>query len=218
MANPQIDKLREQFDARPAAEKFIVAVLLAGILFWLYLILISDPLKAEINEAKVQLSSTEARLAAMQTRQQRAEVSSQQDPNRAAREQLAKLVSDEAEARAQLNALTGSVISPLAMNSLLTSVLETQSGLSLKRVENLPPQQVTGNGAAPASGQRVFQHGLVMEFEGDFLSTLKYLVYLESLSENFYWDALSVVPSDWPTAKVKLELHTLSAEENFIGV
>lgn len=218
VANISMHKLREAFDARPQGEKAILAVLLAVVIGWLYLTFVHDPLRLELTVLEQRISAARSDIINMQLRQQRAEASSQDDPNRAARERLAELIVEEAEARTQLEALTGSVVTPIAMNRLLTGVLDMHPGLRLKKVENLPPRRVAGNSNVVGNAQSVFSHGLVLEFEGSYLSTLSYLLYLESLSENFYWDAVSIEQTEWPAATVKLELHTLSAEETFVGV
>ncbi|MDT8427881.1 MAG: type II secretion system protein GspM [Pseudomonadales bacterium] len=221
--NPQLEKVQQAFEDRPAAEKIILAVVLAGLVFWLYLILVSDPLKAEINSLQQQIRNNENRLVTMQSRAQQAETSSTEDPNRAARQQLERLIAQETRASEQLAALTGSVVAPLQMNRLLTGVLNLHPDLRLLKVENQVPQQITGTrsgavNAQAANLQRVFRHGLQLEFEGDYLSTLRYIVYLESLSENFYWDAIRIQTEEWPRARINLEIHTLSQEENFVGI
>lgn len=216
--NPQLEKLQQAFETRPAAEKVILAVILGGLILWLYLILVSDPLKAEINSLQQQIRSSETRLVSMRNRAQQAESSSTEDPNRAARQQLERLLVQETRASEQLAALTGSVVPPVQMNRLLTGVLNLHPDLRLLKVENQVPQQISGNRVGAASAQRIFRHGLQLEFEGDYLSTLRYIVYLESLSENFYWDALSIVSEEWPRARINLEIHTLSQEQNFVGI
>ena len=67
------------------------------------------------------------------------------------------------------------------------------------------------------SGQ-VYQHGIALEFRGDYFSTLRYLRLLEQLSDSFYWDSITFTQGDWPSATVRLQLHTLSTEEGFLGV
>lgn len=175
-------------------------------------------MKAEIETLDQQITSNENRLITMTNRASQAERSSAQDPNQAARQQLERLMTQESTARGQLAALTGSVVAPLAMNRLLTAVLDLHPDLYLVRVENQAPQQISGRSTDATSAQRIFRHGLRLEFEGDYLSTLRYMVYLESLSENFYWDMISIVPEEWPRARITLEIHTLSLEESFIGV
>ena len=213
-----MSKLREAFDVRPQGEKAILAVLLAVVIGWVYLTFVHGPLRLELTVLEQRIGAAQSDIVSLQLRQQNAEASSQDDPNRAARERLAELIVEGEAARTQLEALTGSVVTPIAMNRLLTDVLDMHPGLQLSKVENLPPQRVAGSSDVAGNAQSVFSHGLVLEFEGSYLSTLSYLLYLESLSENFYWDALSISSTEWPEATVKLELHTLSAEETFVGV
>ena len=65
---------------------------------------------------------------------------------------------------------------------------------------------------------QVFEHGLVLEFQGDFFNTLKYLRFLEEISGSFFWDSVNFKQVSWPQAVVTLEIHTLSANSGFIGV
>lgn len=215
MADSPVIKLKNTFEARLPAEKAIIAFIVAAAIFYLYLLWVSDPVKADIATLKLQISNNQTRTTALEARQLRAETSSRLDPNLAARKQLEELIAKQAAAREQLDALTGSVIGPVEMNSLLTDVLSLNSGLYLRRVANSGARRVAGGGGA---GQQVFRHDLRLEFEGDYLSTLQYLVYLEGLSENFYWDSISIVSTQWPSASVILELHTLSSQESFVGV
>ena len=120
------------------------------------------------------------------------------------------------------------------MTEILTTVLERQAGLELISFRNIsadPLREVAdsaaglltaGEGlqAAPTeqiAGQ-VYSHGLVIEFEGDFFSTLKYLRFLEEITGSFFWDGISFEQLEWPTAHVTLQIHTLSTNQGFIGV
>jgi MSHA biogenesis protein MshJ len=228
--NQQMTRLREGFDARTPSEKTILTIVLLGAAAWAFLTYEFDPMQTERQQLQQEINGAQSRLVTMRNREQQAELRSREDPNRAAREQLQTLIAQEAEALRQLGELVGSVVAPVAMNRLLTNVLDLHPGLRLIRVENQAPRQLTGlaptgevtTAPAPAvrgrASQRVYSHGLLLEFEGDFLSTLDYLVYLETLSESFFWDTLLFIPVEWPAAHVILEIHTLSLEEAFVGV
>ncbi|MCP5329436.1 MAG: hypothetical protein H7A07_00635 [Pseudomonadales bacterium] len=120
------------------------------------------------------------------------------------------------------------------MTQMLISVLDSQEGLTLIRVENRTPEALSNQGGqVPAEAQteevlaqgnrlttgfQVFRHALVLEFQGDFFSTLRYLRFLETMEQSFFWDSIEYEQALWPEARVILELHTLSSEEGFIGV
>jgi len=178
---------------------------------------VSDPLAASVSTLDQQILTAQVQVSALKARQQEARQAGENDPNLFVREQLEELVVAEATARQQLEEINGSVISATTMNRLLSEVLGTHEGLRLVRLENRPAERLVGNDLSETA-QLMYRHGLVLEFEGDYLSLLKYLVYLEGLSENFFWESLSITPGEWPVSAIRMELSALSPEESFVGI
>jgi MSHA biogenesis protein MshJ len=50
------------------------------------------------------------------------------------------------------------------------------------------------------------------------MATLRYLQALEKLPWRFFWDSVSYQVMEYPDSVVRLELHTLSLSEDWIGV
>jgi MSHA biogenesis protein MshJ len=163
-------------------------------------------------------------------------VSSQEDPNRFANNRLVVIGREQNQLDGQIAALAGDLVTPNQMTEILTTVLERQSGLELVYFRNEPAaplrtgvsnagELLTETGTLnfddvvedEVAGQ-VFEHGLVIEFQGDFFSTLTYLRFLEEITGSFFWDSISFSQLDWPNALVSLEIHTLSTDQGFIGV
>lgn len=213
----KLNELRDRYEARPRAEKGIMLAVSLMVIFWLYVVGVSDPLAAAVTALDQQILTAQVELSALKARQQEARQASENDPNLFVREQLEELVVAEATARQQLEEINGSVISATTMNRLLSEVLGTHDGLRLVRLENRPAERLVGNDLSETA-QLMYRHGLVLEFEGDYLSLLKYLVYLEGLSENFFWESLSIAPGDWPKSAIRMELSALSPEESFVGI
>lgn len=213
----KLNELRDRYEARPRSEKGIMLAVSLMVIFWLYVVGVSDPLAASITALDQQILTAQVEVAALKARQQEARRASENDPNLFVRERLEELVVAEATARQQLEEINGSVISATTMNRLLSEVLGTHDGLRLVRLENRPAERLVGNDLSETA-QLMYRHGLVLEFEGDYLSLLKYLVYLEGLSENFFWESLSITPGDWPKSAIRMELSALSPEESFVGI
>jgi len=213
----KLGEWRDRYEARPRAEKGIILAVTLLVIFWGYLVGISDPLAASIAALDQQIVTSQAQLASLQARQQEARQASENDPNLFARAQLEELVAAEVLARRQLEEINGSVISATTMNRLLQEVLGAHDGLRLVRLENRPAVRLVGNDLSETA-QLMYRHGLVLEFEGDYLSLLRYLVYLEGLSENFFWESLSITPGEWPKSAIRIELSALSPEESFVGI
>ncbi|MEX0740077.1 MAG: hypothetical protein WD071_12110 [Pseudohongiella sp.] len=219
----QWQEWRQRFDDRKKSEKWIIATLLVALLVWLYVELQLSPLSAERTTLAQQIASSQTRLLAMQSREQIAIQSAQEDPDRAANDRLARLIQEQQRALGEIEGLAGNLVTPYAMTQMLTTVLDRQPGLELVRVENKMPEpmrtdsQVSGDGDEEPMAQ-VYKHGLIIEMQGDYFSLLNYLTYLENLTERFFWDQVHYQQSTWPDATIILELHTLSTEEGFVGV
>ncbi|MEC8860435.1 MAG: hypothetical protein VYE29_10610 [Pseudomonadota bacterium] len=222
----------ESFDQRPAAEKTILAVLGIGVLIWLYLIFVFEPMDSAREQAANDLMVREARLVTMQQRERTAVIMGNEDPNEAVRVRIERAMANQSQLQQQIESLAGNLVTPQSMTRLLTSMLESREGLELIRVENqmpIPMRNSTESGAgaqaAVAEGeadeverQQVYKHVLRLELEGDYLSLISYLRSVEAFSERFFWDELHFVQTTWPNARITLQLHTLSAEEGFVGV
>tara|TARA_R110002072_G_scaffold136124_2_gene278058 strand:- start:13326 stop:14015 length:690 start_codon:yes stop_codon:yes gene_type:complete len=218
----------QSFDDRKPAEKVLLAGLGLGVLFWAYLIFVYEPFSMQLQEAERQLLTAQARLTTMQQREQIAITTGNEDPNQAVRLRIERAVADQAQLQRRIEDLAGNLVTPQSMTRLLTSMLEERSGLQLVRVENQMPLPMRNDGTPveavdleadlQADHQQVYKHTLRVELEGDYLSLITYLRRVESFSESFFWDEIHFQQTEWPNAKITLQLHTLSAEEGFVGV
>lgn len=227
----QLREYGEKFNSRPAAEKVLIAILLIAALVWSYSTFFLGPVQAESDNLRSQLSQSQMQLDALMAREQLAITSSAEDPNMAVRLRIERAIADQAELQGEIEDLAGNLVTPQSMTRMLTSILESQTGLELVRVENRAPQAMRSSGepvaanpdvildAASTSGeQQVYKHSLMVELEGDYLSLIAYLRRIESFPERFFWDQLTFVQTTWPTARITIEMHTLSTEEGFVGV
>ena len=127
----------------------------------------------------------------------------------------------------RIEAVANELISPSDMARLLEELLTRERGLSLLKLETLGSEQVipalieTGTDSSPMSMElhhRVYRHGFAIEFQGAYLATLRYLEALDQLPWRFYWDGVQYTVDEHPRGRVRLELHTLSFSEGWIGV
>lgn len=227
----KIDLLVKNLEARNRSERLLIlGVVLATVVLG-YLTFSFDPLRAEIGSLRSQVSVVGSQIAAQQRASAAMLETSQQDPNRFANDRLAVLAREQAVLDEEINNLAGNLVTPDEMTAILTTVLERFTGLELQTFSNLPAEalredftadNVTAEEASLAgdsslSGQ-VYAHGLAIEFQGDYFTTLKYLRFLEEISGSFFWDSISFQQLEWPVAKVSLQIHTLSTDQGFIGV
>lgn len=220
----QLDKTIKNIDSRSRSEKLVVLLVLLAGLSMTYLSIAFDPIRAEIASTEGQIASLNNQILGQQSAYASMVAASQQDPNKFANDRLAVIAREQSRLDSEIANLAGDLISPADMTRILTSVLQRQAGLELISFQNKDAIPLR-SGVANTSGQvtndiagQVFSHGLVIEFQGDFFSTLKYLRFLEEISGSFFWDSISFKQVVWPDALITLEIHTLSSNVGFIGV
>ena len=226
----------QNVEARAKAEKIIFMVLLIAARVLSYLSIVFDPIRADINSSRTAINGVNRQILAQQNSYAEKYAASQEDPDKFANDRLAVISRTQARLQDEINELAGDFVTPNEMTNILTSVLERQAGLELVSFGNqsaTPLREGVSNVAellaatgavnlddvvtTGVSGQ-VYEHGLVIEFEGDFFNTLKYLRFLEDITGSFFWDSISFSRLDWPNAHIILEIHTLSTNQGFIGV
>lgn len=234
------------YNTRPVAEKWIIAAAVMGVLVWLYYLFVLTAQNTEVTALNRQLLTARAALISMEQREQAARQAAIDDPNQAVRLRIERALEEQERLDGLLTELAGNLVTPQAMTRLLTSMLQETGGIELVRVENLAPMPMRNavsqqSVATPTGGagenseavattsndsgssaierrQQVFQHSLVLELQGDFLSLIEYLGRVESFAASFFWDELTIEQETWPNARIRLQLHTLSTEEGFVGV
>lgn len=146
----------------------------------------------------------------------------QNDPNIKLREQIQGARDAVGVLQSRLQEVTGDLISPQDMARFLEQLLVQESQLRLLRLQTLDVKPLldpgTDKGAQQALEVALHRHGFAIEFSGSYLATLRYLESLESLPWRFFWDGVSYKVLDYPESVVRLELHTLSLSEDWIGV
>lgn len=142
--------------------------------------------------------------------------------------------------------MTVGFIRPGQMADVLKGLLKKEPGLKLVRLQSLgveplfPAEQKSeankrkakasqvksdtqAQTAATAAetkttGPEVYKHGIVLEFQGNYVSTVNYLQSLEALPWKFYWDGMAYEVLEYPKAQVTVNVFTLSLDKGWIGV
>lgn len=65
---------------------------------------------------------------------------------------------------------------------------------------------------------QIYKHGIMLELVGDYAATLRYLKNLEDLPWNFYWDAVRYEVTEYPKAKIRILVNTISLEKDWVRV
>ncbi|MBI1195734.1 MAG: hypothetical protein GC138_07805 [Gammaproteobacteria bacterium] len=139
--------------------------------------------------------------------------------------------------RAQVNKATdrehemvAGFVSPDEVPRLLQALLKSQTGLHLTKLENLPVKRIsaeedpanptaqTAAGNPAPTRTDMYQHGVRLTVEGNFVDILNYLKTAEAMPWQIYWDRIDYTVVNYPKASATITAHTLSLKEAWIGV
>ena len=222
----RLAQLLQSFERLSLRERALIAAALLLALYQLWDLAVSRPQDRGIAQIQSQLQRDTA--AVRTTEQQVRQLEQVLTANSAERhrQETEHLTRQLRGIEGQIEQLASELISPSDMARLLEELLTREPGLSLLRLETLGSRRVIpaggrgrGGSAAPEEPRyRVFRHDFAIEFDGAYLATLRYLEALDRLPWRFYWDGIRYTVDEHPRGRVRLELHTLSLSEGWIGV
>lgn len=216
---------------------FCVLAVAIGI-FWLALL---DPSSGKERRLNRDLAFLTNRINEQQAQEMALLARRDNDPDREGKRRLSALQKNNDELHQQLKKEVVNLVASEQMADLLKDMLTQQEALQLLRLENLEPQQVAvaavaADAARPGDDDKndidnrvkgasdsdvkdplLYRHPLVLEFRGDYLTMLKYLRQLEQLPRALIWDGIEIESEEYPHARVRIQVHTLSLTEGWIG-
>jgi MSHA biogenesis protein MshJ len=189
---------------------------------------LGDWLDTRRQQAASAVSSVDQHLRAAQTEAARLEQLGVTDPNARLLRERERLDARLQAMDVSLGSLLNRFIDPQTMPALLEDMVRAHGGLKLVRVQSLPAQPLDMGDEQRRSEQQqrseqemplqIFRHPLRLEFEGGYFDVLGYLSELERGPWELGWRSLTYEVADYPTARITLEVETLSRDKNWIGV
>jgi MSHA biogenesis protein MshJ len=223
-------KLAARYDALLLRERWLIAAaVLGGIVLIGYSLFVEPALQRaqlaerSLTEQRAQLSALQAQSVALQ--------SPEQDPDVAARAELASLKKQLGDLTARLSLLESSLVSPQRMTGLLEDMIGRKSGLRLLSLKTLPLSPLLEKKAgAEASGAEksveklintsagLFKHGVEIRLEGNYQELVAYLERLEQAKLKLLWSNVALAAEQHPKLVLTLTVYTLSLDRAWLIV
>ncbi len=190
---------------------FASGMMLLGAVWYLGLM---QPLTKQVTKNRTEFESLQERMKAAN---QNLEVQVLQISGTGAedREKFERVQQRLDEMNERLGGYAAELIDPAEMSRVLQGVLKEQSKLRLIRARNISRGAMSAS--AEAQTTTFYRHGLEIEFEGSYLACLEYLQEIEALPWRFYWQFLDIEVLEYPRNRIRLEVSTLSPDEEWIG-
>ncbi len=113
-----------------------------------------------------------------------------------------------------IESVSNFLIPPETMPLMLEELLAKYSGLTLVSINSIAPIPVK----SPTSEALLYRHGLKIRLQGSYKTISSWLADIENLQWVINWDRLNMKMEKWPQAELELEIHTLSQNQEIIGV
>jgi MSHA biogenesis protein MshJ len=221
--HPKIAGIAKSIDALSLRERLFVFAAALIVIGGAWEAFLAAPLQAREVLASKQVEETRQRISQLnKSIELTAQGMSGGMPNHS--ERLRALRMSVADGEETMRVFTTDLVAPDQMRFVLEDLVRRQRGLELISVSNLEGKPVIEDEdeeqdtAKNGSGPRLYRHGVVVVLEGRYLDALKYLETVERLPWQLYWSRLEVETEDYPRTRIVIELHTMSLEEEWIGV
>jgi MSHA biogenesis protein MshJ len=210
-------QLADRLDSLSLRERALVFAAALAVLFGLWFNFFAVPMERQGEAMDRRAEALQAQLEQLNQRSRLVAEQLARDPDRALEQEKARLQGRLTSVDEALRERTGAYVGPDQMARLLQQLLADRRGLNLLRAENVAPERVTLEGEADEAMIPIYRHGVVLEFEGRFGEIVDYLNAVQDLPWRFLWKRLEYEVTDFPKARVRLTLETLSAQEGWIG-
>lgn len=216
----QLQQLTTRINALTQRERVLLGAIVLGAVVALGNTLIYQPATAERKRINSDIASVQQQITTLSEQISTITANQGLDPNQQNRDLLATVNAEIAGLNVEITDMMQDLIEPAQMVKVLEEALTREPGLTLVRVKNLSATTLTPASAEPSSQTppAVYQHGLTIELNGNYLATLRYLKALEALPWRLFWGNVTFQVQQFPQAHITITVHTLSLKEGWIGV
>jgi MSHA biogenesis protein MshJ len=222
--------LRQRFEALSQRERgmvfFAVAALILGATYALAL----DPAIGQAKSLSVSIADHEAQIKVAQSAQHDLLEKLRQDVNAHIRQQLANTEEDLQAIDSRLKGLQRTLIPAQSMANVMSGILARDGSVRLISLRNIPAEPLILDGkAAPSANdsaapdgkntkkEHLYKHGIELVVEGGYFDLLGYLSSLEKQPWRMLWAETSL-SADYPKARLRMKLYTLSLDPSWLSV
>jgi len=209
-------------DNQAPRQRFLVLVTVVAVLFSCWDMVLMRSVATRSEEADADFAWLTREVEALTLESDTYAQALAEDPDLERRKLKISLERQLIEVESRFHEQTADLIPPAEMVGVLKKLLENISTLRLVRMEALRAEPMISPGETDSesdlSDVEIYRHGLIMELEGDYLSTLRYLEAIEALSWNFFWESLLYEVKEYPVGRIRLKVFSLGTKEGWIGV
>lgn len=221
----------ERFLALEKRERLLVLATVFVVLIVGLQSFVVEPLWEQRQSLLQQQRTLTVELQELNGQVQSQEIIASMDPNEPVLNRIEVLNLQMEHLESELNENIADLIGPQQMRELLQQMFRTSESLSLQRMKVLPaqPLQLANSdtddeddnqqkAAGDQAEERLYRHRFEVEYSGSYFDNLAFLQAMEQLPWSFYWEQIEYRVDDYPEAKIRLLVETLSDDQAIIGI
>jgi len=208
------ERIQQWVSALSQSERMLVLMAALVGIYFLWSVLIMGPLHERHETIILEKQVASEQLEVLQDQYDIIQTGQKKLPKYVLLRQQAKLKTDLNHLREHVGVFTGELVQPTILAKALKNLFKQVPELTLTRIESLPVTALK-QGTFRAINQgtpQLYQHGMVLAFQGDYFSVLRYLQKAEAMESQIFWDGVDYKVAKYPLAQVTLRLHTLSGK------
>lgn len=207
------NKISESFEILSQREKILIIVLGWGVVIFISLIFLIDPIMEKSNSEKNQLERINQSISTLKRNIELVNSQLKLDPNTEVKKERQILINKNLELKDKLAERMIGLVLPNEMAKLLEKVLSESAELTLVSMITLPSEKlIYENNTAD-----YYIHPIQMVLRGTYFDFEAFLIQVESLPLKYYWRSFNYDVKKYPIAEVTIEVYTLGLSQDFIG-
>lgn len=212
--NARVAPLLARIDALSLRERMLVIVTAVVVIVAFWQMTLMEPIEQRAARSRVELDGLKKRISSAHANMQE-QILQIAGEGGSERQRIASLQHRIDEINVTLGNYAAELIDPAEMAQVLEGILREQSQLTLLQIRNTTPEPLSDEDELDPT--TFYRHGLEIEVEGSYAACLSYLTEIESLPWRLYWQILEIEVIDYPLNRIRLEVSTLSLDEEWIG-
>lgn len=210
----QLSKLEEQVNSRSLRERALFLTAAVTLLFVLWRNLIFDYLSSSTDQIIANKERVTSQITAMQGQIETLSEAIKNDSTMTLERKLKSSVAKNVDVKEKINQYILGFESQGEMTTVLKSLLPEGSPLKVEKIENLEDHPIFSEN----SDILIYTKGIQLELEGNYASTVFFLEKLEKSDIKILWDTLTYQVTQYPTAKIRVTVHTMGTEKGWLRV
>lgn len=236
----KIESLAQKFNDLALRERVLSGLGVLVVIFVAWDFIFYQPLAKQHSALQARLDVASENITRLSAEEQVFAKALTSDPNAARKREVVRLEQQLAQLDSDLEKLAVGLIQADKLPQILHDVLFSSGSLKLLGMKTQPVEKLNFSEPVTAAEQvasrnaqqniieefpqqdetvvSVFKHAVTISLEGRYFDVVNYLSALERLPWKIYWEFLDYKVTDYPNARVTLQVYTLSTGEGVLGV